>query len=475
MRRIFRFREMIGRVANTYRAYFRWAGTVPQRDLTQSDAQFLDKARRGKASGLEISGLLIKPIVSKVASWVLGQAPALTLEESEPSQQALTDWWGVNHTTILQAYEDALALGDCFLVVNADLTLTVVPPHVVERVVDEADYSVTAGWKISERWPHPQKPGQTMTIEDTYTAEERVRRLYRDGVLIDEQRYPNLLGIIPVVKISNNVGANEFYGRSEVEALIEALHKYGENFEAALYGNRVQGRSIPYVVFQDHDALQTFWDTYAERKTQTLEDGTVETYYNLELSSENVVAMTGGDIRFASPAPMTGDTARLLELLFYLVLEHSELPEFVLGTAVASSKASVDTQMPVFAKFIEKKQGQAAGWVLDLARVVLGYLELTSPGVVAGEVSVGWAALTGEDEKLTMAALQWAYTEGLIDRKTALMLAPLDIKDVDAVLEAAQEEGVARQEAAMERDFGAQLERALVDNTADDGQGESQA
>ena len=42
----------------------------------------------------------------------------------------------------------------------------------------------------------------------------------------------------------------------------------------------------------------------------------------------------GGEAQFkyAAPGSFSGDTADTAELLFYLVVEHTELPEFILGT-----------------------------------------------------------------------------------------------------------------------------------------------
>ncbi len=34
---------------------------------------------------------------------------------------ALNGWWVDHHPDIVRAYEEALALGDCYLVINADL------------------------------------------------------------------------------------------------------------------------------------------------------------------------------------------------------------------------------------------------------------------------------------------------------------------------------------------------------------------
>ena len=52
-------------------------GYAPTKDFSTADYRYWDSARRGKARGLEISGLLLKPLASKVAAWVLGSAPGM--------------------------------------------------------------------------------------------------------------------------------------------------------------------------------------------------------------------------------------------------------------------------------------------------------------------------------------------------------------------------------------------------------------
>ena len=49
-------------------------GYAPTRDMATADYRYWDRARRAKARGLEISGLLLKPLASKAAAWVMGSS-----------------------------------------------------------------------------------------------------------------------------------------------------------------------------------------------------------------------------------------------------------------------------------------------------------------------------------------------------------------------------------------------------------------
>ncbi|HVU12159.1 MAG TPA: hypothetical protein VHD90_12820 [Phototrophicaceae bacterium] len=432
-------------------------GYTPTRDFAVADYAFWDRARRAKARGLEISGLLLKPIGSKAGAWVLGDLPewvaasvgarhgasfgSLPLQ-GNPSVAALNAWWSANHPSILRAYEEALDLGDAYLVINADLSVTVVPPQVVEPLLD-AQGAVT-GWRITETSADPtpspstsgrgEKPianvaqsgyGGMVTVVDEYTAAERVRRVMRGGVTVQTTRYANLIGLIPVIHIANYVGADEFYGRPEGAALIPALQRYGELIDAAIRGNIRQGRPTPVIEkLGTADQVRKFWEKFGRQEKHTLPDGSSETVDVIDFDPDQLLTLGGeAQFKYAAPGSFSADTSTLLGLIYALIVEHSELPEFILGTAVSSSKASVETQMEPFVKWIEKKRGLAASWMIETARVALAYLAVTDFRIDPNmPLDIAWHALTESDGRLTLDMVTWAHGAGLIDDEGARKL-----------------------------------------------------
>jgi hypothetical protein len=180
---------------------------------------------------------------------------------------------------------------------------------------------------------------------------------------------------------------------------------------------------------------------------QTLPDGTAQDVVRYDLDLSSLVALVGADFSYESPGSFAADTIALLEVLFLLVLEHTELPEFVFGNAISSSKASAETQLPVFIRFIEMKRAEMAGWMQELAEIALSFISLVNPSAGTAETpALQWEQLDQDDGKLTLEVVAWAFAEHLIDRRTALMLAPLDVDDIDVVLAAAETERQERQE-----------------------------
>jgi hypothetical protein len=411
----------------------------PAEDWARPDYAYWRRVYYGRALGLELSGLFVRPLVNKIAGWALGRAPDFK-GQNDASTEALADWWAKNHPKIVSAYRAGLRQGDSFLVVNADLTLTPLPPDMVEPLVDNADYGKIIGWRVTQTLAHPQRSGDMMTIVDEYFLERRVHRVETNAVIVSSIEYPNLLGRLPIIHISNQADEGEQFGHAEAEALIVAFHKYGEVLDAAIAGNIRQGRPTPVLAFENKKDLDAFWADNGETETVTLADGTQETNNTLAVDLTEILTVSAATFDYKSPGSFAGDTEKLLGLLYYLILEHTELPEFVLGNAIASSKASADAQMPIFIRFIEMRRGEIAGWLVALAEVVLGYLSLTTPGVIAETPALQFEKLDGADGTLTLETIKWAFAEGLLDEATALMLCPLDIEDVAGVLAAARKE-----------------------------------
>ena len=413
--------------------------TEPVNDWTRPDYDYWRRAHRAQVKGLELSGLLIKPLVNKTAGWVLGRSPAFSLE-NETTADELNNWWADHHSEVLNAYKESVKLGDGFIVVNPDLTLTLIPPQHVDPIIDENDYSVQIGWRVTQTFIHPDYTNQKMTVIDEFTAVSRERIVQFNGRETERTSYPNLLGLVPVIHVANNVEPGETFGRPEAEALVNVLQRYGVILEAGVEGNELQGRPTPVLNFETKEDLNTFWDLYGETERQTLPDGSTESSTVLSVDLQKLLTVSGANFSYESPGSFIGDAVQLLEIMFYLILEHTELPEFVFGNAISSSKASAESQMPVFVRFIEMKQGEAIGWIKQLLEVVLAMMSLSRPGVTTEIPAIQWDDMTTDDGNLTLETIRWALTEGLIDERTALQLAPVDIEDIDAVLAKAKEE-----------------------------------
>jgi hypothetical protein len=218
--------------------------------------------------------------------------------------------------------------------------------------------------------------------------------------------------------------------------------------------------------------LEKFDDENATIETQELPDGTSQRVKTYAVDLSQLLVASGATFEYKAPGRFTDDTAQLLEILFYLILEHSELPEFVFGNAISSSKASAETQLPIFLRFVEARRGEMARWLTEIAEIALGYLALMTPGVTLATPILQWEPLDQQDGTLTLETLKWAYLEGLIDDLTALQLMPVEIEDAEAVLAQAKKERAERaaqfpesqpDEQQFDQDLAAQLDELEMD------------
>jgi 2'-5' RNA ligase len=428
--------ESIGNPRPYHVRWYDQYSTVPTYDIGQADYEFWDKASQGKAKGLELAGLFLKPLASKKAAWVLGIPPKFRTGHAYTDDE-LNKWWQQRHADILRGYEAAVKKADSFLIINSDMSVTVVPANVVREMVDEQDFSQVIGWRVSEVYPHPDNSADVMKITDAYTAQKRVRVKER-GAVKQTKTYPNLLQRVPVIHIANNLGEDERYGHAEGEALIAALHRYGEVFDAGIVGNIHQGRPTPVIEkMGSAENVDAFWGRFGKRHTHTLPDGTTEVERYLEFSSGDLMTLgETAEFKYAQPGAFIGETEKILGLIYYLVIEHTEIPEFVWGNAIGASKASADAQLPPFTKWIEKEQGRVEKWVIETARVALSYLALVDSRIkVTDEIMTKWQPLTSKDNRLTLDAVKLGLEQQLLDDETALALMPLDIENPREVLD----------------------------------------
>lgn len=422
------------------------------KDFGTTDYVWWDRARRGKVKGLEISGLLLKPLYSKVASWVMGRPPMWRLPNNESFQEDLNKWWERNYPDIMRAFKESLALADCYLLINPDMTAAVIPPNQVIPIRDQIDPTIVVGYKIVEKFKHPDVPTLDVTITDEFLPFSRRRVIEHGQVIVSNETFSNLIGEVPIVPIYNIQGADEEFGKPEAEPLIPAMFKYGELFSAGAEGNIRQGRPTPVIdQLGDANAVQKFMDKYAKRRSRTdIETGETVIETNLEINLDEVIIL-GDAARFhyESPASSSGDLRELLKVLFFLYVQYTEVPEFILGVSVSSTKASTEEQIEPFVKWLEMRRGLNLKWMLPISRIVLKMLALRRPEVLPDFEDIDvpkWRKMITEDGRLTLDTLAFLVGEGAITLELANRLAPVDIPDPDNEVAAAQEQWRSRKE-----------------------------
>jgi hypothetical protein len=430
-----RVKEMIGRVV--LQTGNLWARrTVKTVDQTRVDYAFWDKLRRGKATGYEFSGLFAKPILEVLVAGVLGRK--LTFQLATDADSAKVDYTNellerlARHLRrlLVVLVEDLYGLGDQYVILNTDGSISLPSPDTVAVTYDAVDYRkmirVTVVAKLD-----------AVTVVDEYTAAARtVTVRYHDGRDDDVSVYPNLLGRVPVVHLANDRSGNETNGRPVYEALLRLLSRYDDLLNKALDGAELMGNPIPvFSGMEDIDEMLQYNETDEDAYTDA--DGEEVSLVRLAFDRMAAVILgKGGSFGFASPsAGFTTDVRDMLKSLFLLILEFTRIPEAVWGGELSSARATAEQQMLPFYQMLEKRRTaleghsgderlgfEARGGLLEVVELWLQMRALTDAQVVVAPVVIQWDDLYESAEEMRFQWVQYLKSLGLLSDETTVRL-----------------------------------------------------
>lgn len=451
--------EMIGRggLATFNRAT--WNTTNVSVDYTRADYRFWDRLRNGMEEGYRIGGLHARPMAEIIAGYVLGTGPKMVIESETPRdpdtphpiEAAWEEFWTAHSKLVYDWYYDGLTLGDGFLAVNPDTSLTPVNPSQVDLINDAIE------WRQINQLDIKTNTGKA-TITDSYTPTQRTITIQNSVTPVlggpsptntpQVTTFPNLIGRIPVAHFAHRRGANELTGRPYYAGLLTLFAEYDDVILKSLSGVKIMGNPIP-VIEEATDSQAVIDQNATGTVTYKGEDGTEYERKAIELTQDNtIMVLSGAKFNFKSPGQFTQDTARMLELLFLQMLQHAKIPEWVWGGAVNSSMASVSAQTPAFHAHIESCREQFAPFLLELFELWLAMKALIEPDLALGDgesLMIEWPELTTRDEKFSHQKALDAYDRGLLTDQTTLELMEL-VPDAAAEVEAASEQKAQRQD-----------------------------
>jgi hypothetical protein len=449
--------EIIGRAnygaINTH--LFRSRGIVNV-DETRTDYSFYDLLRRGKQPGYKLGALFARRIEQVYASWVLGRGITVKLAEGGDDENpddprnltdaALQDFLDTEHATLLSVKEDMLGLGDQFVFVNADGTLSIPSPDTVEETRDPFDYRTVTGVTITTTLP-------TLTIVDEYTLRGRTITWKKGAEVVRVERYANLIGRLPYVRATHGQSGNDLYGHSIHEDLLKLYDQYDDVVHKQLDGAKLLGN--PLLAISGLEDLTAVIDANkpAVPATYTDRDGVTVTRPELNLDSSSILLIgKGGSAGFvAPPVGFTADTQQALKTLYMLLVERTGIPEPLWGNEMSSARASSETQMRQWAHTVEGMQRKDERWLLDLCEIWLAWRALTDAQMVMDELQAEWPPVLDENQELRLKFLEFAANQNLLTDKTKLELTELPVEDAGEQVEKAQTEAKARADTATER------------------------
>lgn len=444
-------REMIGRTATQQPiGQNLFANTI---DETRPDYKWWDILRRGMQKGYELGGLFADPIATIKSDWTLGKGVVIETGDEYTDQQ-LADFLNLHLIDLIDWDHEAQTLGDGYLGVNPDGSLTAIPPNQATDLRDPLDGQRCIGIRIES------KPSDQFYTLDEYLLEpypHRHRKVIQGGATIEDQDYPLMTDELPIVHIPNEHSANEVYGHPTFEALRRLFIRYDDTLNKSLDGVALMGHPIPAIEnAEDPEREIENNKTTDETIIVTTENGSEQiTRPVIDFAQREFFAFgTGARLVFVQPQPFTEDSVRMLEILFLLMMQRSRIPEWTWGGAIASSKASVEAQMPAFERFIQGRQKRFERYLRQLVVVWLQYRAYVDPQIKADlPLTISWPAIAPRGEQFLQQWVDLLRKDNAITKETAVRLADV-VDDPAAEVEAAEQHA---QEAQQNADVAMEL------------------
>jgi len=213
--------------------------------------------------------------------------------------------------------------------------------------------------------------------------------------LVSEER-PNSWGFIPIVHFKNEPEETELYGASELEAVEPYLKAYHDVMLHAMQGSKMH--STPRLKLKLKDVERFILNNFGSQVLEQVKRGEQA---NVNLQGHELLIFTDEeDASFIEARSAIGDAEALLKLLFYCIVDVSEVPEFAFGVHTPSSHASVKEQMPLLIRRVARKREMVTENWQTLSRMLLVmHSKITGKRFESYEVGITWDAVIERDEK----------------------------------------------------------------------------
>lgn len=412
-----------------------------------------------------------KPIVNAITSFIVGSVPRVKLEGKADEltnlnapaedltygEEKLNQWAKDKAYMLYAIIRNALRDGDSYIIIEDAENPILIPANEVTAILSEIDGS-HIGWQVTKKIviesPNEFELDKEFTLVFKYRKIAPFKEVIRyDGDAFDkgevlyidngetvvdddgeifqlEDERP-----LPIVHCANEKEPGQIYGNSEYRNIIYLLAKYSEILEAAIINNRTSSVPIPYVAGVGNI------DRWMQANGGTRND---DGSWTIDLDGNQIVIAENHDftIKVNEIPDTTEGAARLLEILFYLICQASETPEFLFGTAVKSSQASVETQMPIPIKKAKRKQAEFHGFLVKLFQAVSQAMQRDPKFPINYSINAVWASPVDEDNRITMDVAQKLIDEKCITKQTFASILGLEkfTDDIEGEIEKAGKE-----------------------------------
>lgn len=382
-----------------------------------------------------------KPIINSATAFTIGLNFEISMDGAEDgtpikaAEDDIRQWIEDHGADWYNMVKYGLRGGDAFVVLHDDYSIEFPKPNDVTVIYDPTtggrlgyDITETVDEGENSRATYTRKyrrNGYKVTVNRGGTETVLINRVFTDEGIVDlmSEEYANFEGFdpaelvnvpLPVVHFANEIEPKNIYGISDIQSALVYFQGYSQVLQDATKSNRYNSTPIPVITGDKNvDVLST---TDKNKKMQWGRD------IVLYLKGDNANA------KYLEVPQTMGDTSKLLEIYFYLIVQTSETPEFIFGTAINGSKASAEEQMPIMVKKALRKQAQIKPILRAMIdayiykKVASGdqnFYALASSGLT---YKIGFPPIVDDDQNLTKETIEMLVDKGIISDETALEL-----------------------------------------------------
>ena len=349
-----------------------------------------------------------KPIINTLAGFM--GVPRFRCQDEE-GQEVLDEHISRWVSRMQRVHQLCLRDGDCFVMLanleNDDplypdeenkIDFIIIPPEQVADIEVDPITRRPKAYTIKARtkWKDEEGQEKEYTVLQKFTTDRVVLKVEGDAPegLTSEIR-PNSWGFIPIIHFRNEPEETELYGTSELESIEPYLKVYHDVMLHAMQGSKMH--STPRLKLKLRD-VQAFLQNNFPEALKAVQRGEQA---NIDLKGHELLIFTDeDDASFIEAQSAIGDAEALLKLLFYCIVDVSEVPEFAFGVHTPSSHASVKEQMPMLIRRVARKREMVTENWQTLARMLLVmHSKKTGKKFESYEVGITWDAVIERDEK----------------------------------------------------------------------------
>ncbi len=347
-----------------------------------------------------------KPIINTLAGFM--GVPRFHCEDEEA--QVLLEKQTARWISRMQrTHQLCLRDGDCFVMLanlaiedllypedNTRIEYVIIPPEQVADIEVDPLTRRPVAYTIQARnkWDSGRREYE---VTQRIAVDKVTVRVEGDAPpgLISEER-PNPWGFIPIVHFKNEPEETELYGTSELEAVEPYLKAYHDVMLHAMQGSKMHSR--PRLKLKLKDVERFILNNFGSQVLEQVKRGEQA---NVNLQGHELLIFTDEeDASFIEARSAIGDAEALLKLLFYCIVDVSEVPEFAFGVHTPSSHASVKEQMPLLIRRVARKREMVTECWQTLGRMLLVmYSKANGKKFSSYDVEITWDAIIDRDEK----------------------------------------------------------------------------